>query len=197
MKISPKWVMTSCMTLGLLGFSAASALAQANATLEIDGLSALYFEGAEVGSMIPSTSVPLEITRTGPNAWDLVVRAADFALPEIVYPSGKRVAWKLSADATGALSTSGGELVCQLVAPAIAYVDGSTDGIPMTLTFSTETLEASAKGLRAQRQGVRLDPSSGYLQLVTAAVNPLHAATAPGNPFFAVLSGRIVGFKFQ
>jgi hypothetical protein len=87
--------------------------------------------------------------------------------------------------------------VCQLTAAAIAYVDGATDGIPMTLTFSTETLSASAKGHTAQRQGVRLDPASGYLQLVTAGVNPTHAATAPGEPFYAVLSGRILGFKFQ
>ncbi len=54
-----------------------------------------------------------------------------------------------------------------------------------------------AIALTTERQGVRLDPASGYLQLVTAGVNPLHAATAPGNPFFAVLSGRILGFKFQ
>jgi len=197
MGISPKLARQLSLTFGTACFVSASALAQANATLELDGLSALYFEGADVGSMIPATSVPLEITPSGPNAWDLRVRATDFSLPQIVYPSGKSVEWKLSGDATGALSTSGGELVCQLVAPAVAYVDGSSEGIPMTLTFSTETLSASAKGLTAQRQGVRLDPSSGYLQLVTAEVNPLHAATAPGNPFFAVLSGRIVGFKFQ
>ena len=183
-----------CATTCLIS---ASALAQTTAALELDSLSAFYFEGAGVGAMIPSVTVPIEITKSGPSAWDLRVRAADFVLPEIVYPSGKRVAWKLSADATGIFSTSGAELVCQLTAPAIAYVDGSTSGIPITLTFSTEALSASAKGLTAQRQGVRLEPASGYLQLVTASVNPLHAATAPGNPFFAVLSGRILGFKFQ
>jgi hypothetical protein len=165
--------------------------------LELDNLSAFYFEGANVGAMIPTTRVPIELTKSSANSWDLRVRAADFSLPEIIYPSGKRVAWKLSADATGMLTASGAELVGQLTAPAIAYVDGDDNGISMTLTFSTETLSASAKGLTAERQGVRLDPASGYLQLVAAEVNPLHAATAPGNPFFAVLSGRIVGFDFQ
>jgi hypothetical protein len=172
-------------------------LAQVTASLELDSLSAFYFEGAGVGAMIPSVTVPIEIRKVTASTWDLRVRAADFVLPEIVYPSRKRVAWKLAADATGAFAVSGSEVVCQLTAPAIAYVDGSASGIPMTLTFSTEALSASAKGFTAQRQGVRLDPASGYLQLVTASVNPLHAATAPGNPFFAVLSGRIVGFSFQ
>jgi hypothetical protein len=32
---------------------------------------------------------------------------------------------------------------------------------------------------------------------VTAGVNPNHAATAPGEPFYAVLSGRVLGFTFQ
>lgn len=197
MAISPKRVIRHCLAAGVAWVSAASALAQTVATLQLDSLSAFYFEGAGVGAMIPATSVPIEITKAGAASWNLRVPAAGFALPEITYPSGKRVVWKLTADATGVATRSGAALACQLTAPAIAYVDGDADGIPMTLTFSTETLRASAKGFTAQREGVRLDPASGYVQLITAEVNPLHAATAPGNPFFAVLSGRIVDFAFE
>lgn len=185
------------LALAAIGLLAAGGNAQTRAALELDGFSVLYFEGAGVGSMIPPATLPIELARSGPARWDLRVPAAEFVLPEIQYPSGKRVAWKLAGDATGVLTLSGSELVCELTAPAVAYVDGAAEGIPMTLSFTTETLAASAKGFTAQRQGVRGDPASGYLQLVSAGVNPTNAATAPGNPFYAVLSGRIVGFKFQ
>jgi len=197
MKRSRKWLAFFAAALVTACLASASAFAQALATLELDSLSAFYFEGDGRGAMISSASIPIELTPQGRSSWLLRVPAAGFALPEITYPSGKRVAWKLSADATGVITANGGELVCQLTAPAIAYVDEDEGGIPMTLTFSTETLSAAAKGFTAERQGVRVDPGSGYVQLVTAAVNPLHAATAPGNPFVAVLSGRIVGFSFQ
>lgn len=197
MQITPRRFRTARLAALTLCLISTSALAQTKAALELDGFSVLYFEGAAVGSMIPGATVPIEITKSGPAEWFLRVAAADFALPEIQYPSGKRVLWKLTSDATGGLSVSGAEVVCQLTAAAIAHVDGDPNGIPMTLTFSTETLSASAKGHTAQRQGVRLDPASGYLQLVTAGVNPTHAATAPGEPFYAVLSGRILGFKFE
>ena len=150
MQITPRSGRTLCLIALTFCLFSTSALAQTKAALELDGFSALYFEGAAVGSMIPGTTVPIEITKSGPNAWLLRVSAADFALPEIQYPSGKRVLWKLTSDATGGLSASGAEVVCQLTAAAIAYVDGNTSGIPMTLTFSTETLSASAKGHTAK-----------------------------------------------
>jgi hypothetical protein len=169
----------------------------ANAKLELDGFSFFFFEGAQVGAQLPGASVPISVTPAGKGRWTLSVDAADLKLPEVVYPSGRRVQWRLGGPATGEVVKSGGTFVATLQAPALAYVDGASDGISMALSFSTETANATAAGLTASRQGVPLDPASGYLQLVAAGVNPSHAATAPGKPFYAVLSGRIVGVDFS
>jgi hypothetical protein len=64
--------------------------------------------------------------------------------------------------------------------------------VPFPLTFSTETATSQADGLVALRSGVRLDPTSGFIQLVAAGVSPAEAPTAPGKPFYAVLSGQIL-----
>jgi hypothetical protein len=191
-RILALWAIFETMCLGN-----ASALAEAIPTLKLDAMSVLYFEGASTGSMIPSTDVPISIWKGAPDEWSLRIARDQFHLPEVVYPSGRRVRWELRSDARGVCRLDGPSLACQLVAPGDAFVQGNSGSIPMTLTFTTETLSASSNGLTTERQGVRLDPTTGYLQLVTVGVNPLHATTAPGSPFFAVLSGRIVGFRFR
>jgi hypothetical protein len=175
----------------------ARVLAGDAAFLELDGLSALYFESESVGSMIPASRIPIEVRAAAAGEWDLRIAQSDFQLPEIRYPSGARVLWRLRSDAHGICRADGPTRVCQLVAPGEAFVEGRPAGIPMTLTFSTEELTASGAGRTARREGVRLEPTSGYLQLVAVGINPPHAATAPGSPFFAVLSGRIVGVLFD
>jgi hypothetical protein len=184
MYFTPRAEFSKCLIALLLSLLPAEVLAQSKATLALDNFSVLYFEGAAVGSMMSPTNVPLELTPAGHGEWTLRVRAADFDLPEITYPSGKQVRWKLSSDATGSFSLSGTTLVCQLTAPAVAYVDGAETGIPMTFTFTTESLSASAKGHTAARQGERLDPASGYLQR-KRSVTPSFRAPRPRSASFA------------
>jgi hypothetical protein len=71
-------------------------------------------------------------------------------------------------------------------------MEGTTSAVPFPLTFSTETATSRGDGLVASRSGVRLDPTSGFIQLVAAGVSPAEAPTAPGKPFYAVLSGQIL-----
>ncbi len=167
------------------------------AELELDSLSFFYFEGAQVGNGLPPATIPLEVEKSATGGWTIRVPAAAFLMPPVTYPSGLRVDWRLTSDATGTISGVGGALRCQLSAPAMAYVDGAKTGIPWSFEFTTETSGASAQGLTATRQGARLDPTSGYLQLVATGVHAMNAATAPGMPYYAVLSGRIVGVDFS
>lgn len=170
--------------------------AAATAFFEIDSFSFFYFEGAKVGGAISPTRVPIEATPEGPGAWRIEVAPESFVLPELLYPSGKRVLWRLSASASGRLDHTEGVYRCVLNVPAVAFVEGRETGIPMSFEFTTETASAQAAGVVASREGSRIDPRSGQVQLVAAGVNPTHAASAPGKPFYAVLSGRFTGIAF-
>lgn len=185
----------------LLGALTASLLASstlaAPANLELDSLSFFYFEGAKVGNEIPPATIPVDIQQTGQGTWTIRVPSGSFSIPDLVYPSGLRVQWRLTSDATGTIAKSGTSLVCQLSAPAMAFVDGSKTGVPWSFEFTTEGSSASAQGFTAARQGARMDPQTGYLQLVATGVHANQAATAPGKPYYAVLSGRIVGVDFS
>jgi hypothetical protein len=167
----------------------------ATAYLELDGFSFFHFEGASTGGPIPGTRIPIEVTRQGDGVWQIVAAPQNLVLPELVYPSGRRVAWRLSAPAVGTLVRSEGAYRCTLNVPAVAFVDGGDRGFPMTFQFTTEDASADAAGVTASREGARLDPRSGYLQLVAAGINPMHAASAPGKPFYVVLSGRLTGLS--
>ena len=168
----------------------------AAAFFELDGFSFFYFEGAKVGGAISTTRVPVEATPEGPGVWRIEIAPENFVLPEIAYPSGKRAVWRLSAPAVGRLERSEGSYRCVLNVPALAFVDGRETGIPMTFEFTTEAASAQAAGVVASREGSRIDPRSGQVQLVAAGVNPTHAASAPGKPFYVVLSGRFTGIAF-
>lgn len=195
MEITLRLVSTSLLSFVTACLVSASALAQVTPTFQLDGFSAFVFEGAGKSALIPPANIPMEISPRGNGQWEVRIRSSALFFPPITYPSGRVVEWRLSADAIGIISRTESGAVFQITAPAVAHVDGNSSGIPMTLTFSTETLTATAKEVTAQRQGVRLDRESGYLQLVAANVNPIHAATAPGHPFYAILSGRILGFR--
>lgn len=164
------------------------------AELVLDGLSFFAFEGSGKSAPLPAgTVIPIEATRDGAGGWHLAIAASNLSLPPVTYPSGRSVTWKLSGDARGTLTVSGEEASLVLSAPLVAHVDGALDGIPFPMTFRTGMATASAAGVTASREGAKLDLRSGYVQLVAAGVNPRDAATAPGKPFYAVLSGQVRG----
>jgi hypothetical protein len=166
------------------------------AYFEIDGFSFFYFEGAASGGAVSTARVPIHATQEAIGVWRIEIAPGSFDFPELVYPSGRRVVWRLSAPAVGRLEGSDGTYRCVLSVPAVAFVDGEKSGLPMTFEFTTENASAQAAGVVAARQGSRVDARSGQVQLVAAGVNPNHAATAPGKPFYVVLSGRFTGIAF-
>ena len=185
-----------------LGMGAASALALLGGPLSasagpsrlvLDAFSFFLYEGSEIAVVLPAGAVvPLELERAGANRWTLRIDPAGLDVPPVRYPSGRSVAWKLARPATGELTVSGGAASCRIDAPLVAYVDGAAQGVPFPLAFSTESAQSQAESLVASAQGVKLDLASGALQLVAAGVSPADAPTAPGKPFYVILSGQIL-----
>jgi hypothetical protein len=162
--------------------------------LVLDGLSFFAFEGSKAAVLLPAgTVIPAEIEPSGASRWTLTIAPAALQVAPITYPSGRSIQWRLAAPAKGTITRDGETLRCTLEAPLLAKRDDTPGEVELPLTFTTETTTATAKGLTASREGVRLDATSGYLQLVATGVNPVHAETAPGEPFVAVLSGVLRG----
>jgi hypothetical protein len=160
--------------------------------LVLDSFSFFLFEGTSQAIQVPSGSeVPVVLEPVGSGRWSIAIPPAALVIPPIRYPSGLSVRWTLSAPATGELVLSGGTASCSIRAPLVAHVEGRGE-VPFPLSFTTEAATSSAGGLTAAVEGSRFDPASGSLQLVAAGVNPTHAKTAPGKPFYVVLSGRVV-----
>jgi len=169
------------------------ASAGAGPRLVLDAFSFFFFEGDNATAVLPSgAEVPLELTQSSPTSWTLSIPQGALDVPPVRYPSGRSVRWTLSAPAVGQLTLTDQGGSCRIEAPLVAHVVGENSSVPFPLTFSTETATSQADGLVASRSGVRLDPASGFIQLVAAGVSPAEAPTAPGKPFYAVLSGQIL-----
>lgn len=169
------------------------ASAGAGPRLVLDAFSFFFFEGDNATAVLPpGAEIPLNMTRSSATSWTVTIPQRALDVPPVRYPSGRSVRWTLSAPAVGQLTLSKGAGSCRIEAPLVAHVEGTDSSVPFPLTFSTETASSQADGFVASRAGVRLDPASGFLQLVAAGVSPAGAPTAPGKPFYAVLSGQIV-----
>lgn len=174
------------------------ASAGAGPRLVLDGFSFFFFEGANETAILPAgAEIPLELTQSSATTWTITIPQGSLDVPPVRYPSGRSVRWTLSAPAAGQLTLTNGGGSCRIEAPLVAHVEGMNSSVPFPLTFSTENASSQGDGLVASRTGVRLDPASGFLQLVAAGVSPEDAPTAPGKPFYAVLSGQIVDLPQQ
>ena len=100
--------------------------------------------------------------------------------------------WTLSGPAVGQLTLTDEGGICSIEAPLVAHVEGADTSVPFPLSFSTGTVTSQGDGSVVSQTGVRLDPASGFLQLVAAGVSPEGALTAPGKPFYAILSGLMI-----
>jgi hypothetical protein len=167
----------------------------AEVVLALDGLSHFSFGISKASALLPASArIPARINRASADSWTLFIPAAGFDPPAVAYPSGRSVKWRLSHDATGSLRRVRGEgLSVAITLPLVAHVDGAREGVAFPLTFTTEQVSHTAMGTVASREGAKLDPTSGYLQLVAAGASPAGAKTAPGEPFVAVVSARIEG----
>lgn len=184
-----------CTTVPLRG-SAAPPDGKAQPLIQVDFLldefSFFYFEGKHVGGALPAGHrIPMTLAEKRPGSWEVTIEPGALALPPLAFPSGLSVEWRLPEPATGAVEITRDGIVWKITAPLRAYVGGATEGIEFPLRFTTEIASSTGDGLRALRRGKRLDQRSGHLQLVAAGVSPGDAATAPGKPFYVVLSGRL------
>jgi len=169
------------------------ASAGAGPRLVLDAFSFFFFEGDNATAVLPpGAEIPLTMTRSSATSWTVTIPQRALDVPPVRYPSGRSVRWTLSAPAVGQLTLADGGGRCSIEAPLVANVEGTDTSVPFPLTFSTETALSRADGFVASRTGVRLDPASGFLQLVAGGVSPDGAPTAPGKPFYAVVSGQIV-----
>jgi hypothetical protein len=160
--------------------------------LALDGLSFFAYAGSDKSAFLPSgATIPLEILRISDTHWRITIPANSFVFPPVEFPSGIRVEWRLTADAKGSCALGSGAAACVIDAPLEARPEGGGDSMRFRMRFSTLRAEAMSDGVVAARDGAPLDLGSGYLQLVAAGVSPTGAPTAPGKPFYAVLSGRI------
>ena len=181
------------LVIGLLTAAVLPASAHAGPKLVLDSFSHFLFEGANATAMLPSgVEIPLELKQVSPTSWSITVPPLTLNVPPVRYPSGKSVRWTLSRPATGSLTVTKEGGSCRIDAPLVAHPEGMDVAIPFSLTFTTETATSEGDGVVASRTGVRLDPASGFLQLVAAGFSPSGALTAPGKPFYAVLSGQIL-----
>jgi hypothetical protein len=178
------------LVMALAIFPAAAA---AGPRLVLDAFSFFSFEGDNATAVLPSgAEIPLELTQSSATSWTITIPQSALDVPPVRYPSGRSVRWALSAPAVGQLTVTEQGGSCRIEAPLVAHVEGADSSVPFPLTFSTETATSRGDGLVASRTGVRLDPTSGFIQLVAAGVSPAEAPTAPGKPFYAVLSGQIL-----
>lgn len=165
-----------------------------DAVLVLDTFSVFRFEGTTASAMLPvGGRIPLNLAREAEGSWSVRIAASAFDFPPVTYPSGKSVKWRLSSDATGQLTNAAGGARLDLSAPLVAYVDGASRGIPFPMSFTTESSSAARAGVSASVRGVKVDAASGFVQLVATGISPDGAATAPGKPFYAILSGQISG----
>jgi hypothetical protein len=164
----------------------------------LDNFSFFFFEGANATAVLPAgAEIPFELKQSSATTWTVTVSPAALNVPPVLYPSGKKVRWTLSGPAAGSLTLTEEGGTCRIQAPLVAHPEGADAAIPFPLTFSTGAATSQGDGLVASRTGVRLDPASGFIQLVAAGVSPAGAPTAPGKPFYAVLSGQIIDLPLE
>ncbi len=172
----------------LLASNAASAQ-----TLTLDNLSFVHFDGSSQDFQIPSGTVDLSIQSAGPNQWTIQVSPGNVDIPAFAYPSGKQATWGLASLATGTAKRKGKSVDIDVDVVASITVSGEGTPAQFPLQFTTGTTTASRGSVTVSRTGVPLDTGSGYVQLVASGVNSDRAPTAPGKPFYIVLSGTMSG----
>ncbi len=170
----------------------------ADSRLVLDHFSFFLYQGSQTVGLLPAgADIPIKFSKVTENQWTFSVQPSQLDFPEMTFPSGRVVKWRLSSLATGVVTVGPSGISCQLSAPLAAYVDGSSDAFPFPLTFTTESSSSSNNGMTATQTGIRLDPQSGFLQLVATGVSPETAPTAPGEPFYVVASGRVLGLPTE
>jgi apolipoprotein N-acyltransferase len=183
----------------LLVASATSSGAQGVvATLHLDGLSFVSFEGKQAYALPPGSTIRF---RFGSRVLDTVpftIQPADVSIEPIDVGDGATLRYGLASAASGSLTrTKDGQPIMRFAATISATLGGENGGGTKTyaLEFTTEGTSArSADGrVTAEIQGMRLVEGARYVQLVGAVTNKSDAFPAPGTAVTAALSGTFDG----
>lgn len=182
--------------IGLIALSLPSVAdaESAVATLRLDGLSYVSFEGKETYALPEGGQIRFQFDKVSGDSVSFRIQPSDVAIPAIRLPDGSELHYGLASSTSGSLRRgTDGQLVMSFPATIVATRTGP-EGAGTTsygLQFTTETARAaSADGTRAvEIQGMRLVEAARYVQLVGAVTNRAAAYPAPGAAVSAVLSG--------
>ena len=186
-----------CKAFALIGFlflaagSPPSLAETSNAYFHVDSFSFFFAESVQAGGMIPTISIPIRLTQVSDSSWTISIEAGDFSLAPITLPNNTRVQWTLLSQATGQVELSAKKGSVSIAGRFKARSLDSTRQAVYDLSLTTGTARASVGSTNVSREGYAMDRSSGYLQIVAAAVDP--PGSEHGIPFFAVIGGRLVG----
>lgn len=158
-----------------------------NALLSLDSLS-FVASVTDHGEQIPISAIPVRIDSQSRASWSLSIDPADVQIPPVTFRNGERVEWSLLEQATGSAVISNGVVAITLSARFLAKSIDTTRATEHHLNFTTQLAKASRGETEVEREGVPLDRTSGYVQLVAAAADPPGSEHAV--PFYVVLSGR-------
>lgn len=178
-------------------WSSSAAIADATATLTLDGLSFISFQDQEVLALPTGSTLEFQLGDAN----------ADGSIPFTIDPGGLSIApvdlpggggslrYGLASAASGTITPAAGGHIIQFNANVTASMtgsDGHTGTYTYAMPFTTETAAASdiLGQVSVERTGVRLVDGVWYAQIVAATTNRENAVPAPGTAVYSVLSGQ-------
>lgn len=186
-------IVSTLAFIALLTASVAGAQ-EAVATLHLDGLSYVSFQDRRVVALPAGSTLRFRFGRPTGGSVPFSIAPADVSIPPIDLGGGAALTYRLAGPASGSVTRgSDGKPIVRLSASISATLSGTTNDGTKTyaLQLTTETATAaSADGTGSIAiQGMRLVESAGYVQLVGAVTNHVHAYPEPRAAVAAVLSG--------
>ncbi len=179
----------ACM-LSLLVHSEARA-EQKVATLVLDGLSFLSFEGFENLPIPAGSKVRFRFNGTGGS---FTIGTTDVEIPPIELGGGRgKLTYTLAEPATGQFRQGEDGLSVSFsaaISVSMATSEGSTSHVyPLTFTTNQTDAKGVSSGSYVSIEGMDVVPGAHYVQLVGAVSNDSRAAQHPGRAVYTVLSG--------
>ena len=168
-------------------WTASASLAAPNALFALDGLT-FVANALDDGEQIPISAIPVRVDSQSGSTWSISIEPADVQIPPVVLQNGVRVKWSLEERAVGSATIADGLADVTLSARFKAHSLDTTQEAIHLLAFTTRVASVEKSGLEVSREGVPMDRTSGYVQLVAAATDP--PGSEHGIPFYVVLSGR-------
>jgi hypothetical protein len=165
------------------------------ATLTLDGLSFLSFDGRSNLPIPPGSTVRFRFGRPqSDGSVSFTILPEDVALaPVAADSSGSTLIYSLAAPASGSMRKEGDSSRIEfmaLVKASLTTAEGS-NSTTYSLRFTTDTVRASDAEATAtvSIEGMRLAAGTKHVQLVGAVTNQADAYPEPGAAVYTVLSG--------